>query len=145
VRALADAAAAAGVERFVLDDGWFSGRRDDTAGLGDWEVDERLWPDGLDPLIRHVRGRGMQFGLWVEPEMVNPDADLYRAHPDWCPPRTAASSVTLIEPSSSPPGGRRPAPPTRRRRPDRGGRAPAGPGTWRRRRGPAPARAGAAR
>ncbi|HEY7103771.1 MAG TPA: alpha-galactosidase, partial [Mycobacteriales bacterium] len=80
---LADLAAAAGVERFVLDDGWFRHRRDDTAGLGDWYVDETVWPDGLGPLVRHVRDRGMQFGLWVEPEMVNPDSDLFRAHPDW--------------------------------------------------------------
>ena len=80
---LADLAAAAGVERFVLDDGWFRHRRDDTAGLGDWYVDETVWPDGLDPLIDHLRDRGMQFGLWVEPEMVNPDSDLFRAHPDW--------------------------------------------------------------
>ncbi len=81
--ALADAAADVGVERFVLDDGWFRGRRDDTAGLGDWYVDEEVWPDGLDPLIDHVIDRGMEFGLWVEPEMVNPDSDLARAHPEW--------------------------------------------------------------
>jgi alpha-galactosidase len=81
--ALADVAAEVGVERFVLDDGWFRHRRDDRAGLGDWYVDEGVWPDGLHPLIDHVRGRGMQFGLWVEPEMVNPDSDLARAHPDW--------------------------------------------------------------
>ncbi|WFE49505.1 alpha-galactosidase [Micromonospora sp. WMMD1155] len=83
LRALADRAAHIGVERFVLDDGWFRGRRDDTAGLGDWYVDEDVWPDGLQPLIDHVTGRGLQFGLWVEPEMVNPDSDLFRAHPDW--------------------------------------------------------------
>lgn len=83
LRALADRAAQIGVERFVLDDGWFRGRRDDTAGLGDWYVDEGVWPDGLQPLIEHVTGRGLQFGLWVEPEMVNPDSDLFRAHPDW--------------------------------------------------------------
>jgi alpha-galactosidase len=81
--ALADAGAKVGVERFVLDDGWFHGRRDDTAGLGDWYVDEEVWPDGLGPLIEHVTGLGMQFGLWVEPEMVNLDSDLARAHPDW--------------------------------------------------------------
>jgi alpha-galactosidase len=81
--ALADAAAQVGVERYVLDDGWFRGRVDDTAGLGDWSVDRTRWPDGLGPLVRHVRALGMQFGLWVEPEMVNPDSDLYRAHPDW--------------------------------------------------------------
>src|SRR6266516_3484395 len=83
LKALADSAAAIGVERFVLDDGWFRHRRDDTAGLGDWYVDETVWPDGLAPLIGHVRALGMRFGLWVEPEMVNPDSDLYRAHPDW--------------------------------------------------------------
>ena len=81
--ALADAAAGLGVERFVLDDGWFAGRRSDRAGLGDWRVDEDVWPGGLHRLVQYVRGRGMQFGLWIEPEMVNPDSDLYRAHPDW--------------------------------------------------------------
>jgi len=81
--ALADAAATVGVERYVLDDGWFRHRRDDSAGLGDWYVDEGVWPDGLNPLIDHVRGLGMEFGLWFEPEMVNQDSDLARAHPDW--------------------------------------------------------------
>jgi alpha-galactosidase len=81
--ALVDLAARVGVERFVLDDGWFRGRRDDRAGLGDWEVDPEVWPDGLDPLIDAVHGAGLQFGLWLEPEMVNPDSDLFRAHPDW--------------------------------------------------------------
>ncbi|MGW0803903.1 alpha-galactosidase [Nonomuraea sp. NPDC002799] len=80
---LAGQAAAAGIERFVLDDGWFRHRRDDRAGLGDWYVDEGVWPDGLHPLAGHVRELGMQFGLWFEPEMVNPDSDLARAHPDW--------------------------------------------------------------
>lgn len=83
VTALADRAAEVGVERFVLDDGWFIGRHDDTAALGDWVVDEAKWPNGLGPLIDHVTSLGMEFGLWVEPEMVNPDSDLYRAHPDW--------------------------------------------------------------
>ncbi|MGP4110197.1 alpha-galactosidase [Streptomyces sp. 4N509B] len=81
--ALADAAAEVGAERFVLDDGWFRGRRDDQAGLGDWYVDEDVWPDGLYPLVNHVRGLGLEFGLWVEPEMVNPNSDLARAHPEW--------------------------------------------------------------
>ncbi|MEV4089139.1 alpha-galactosidase, partial [Nonomuraea fuscirosea] len=80
---LAERAAAAGVERFVLDDGWFRHRRDDRAGLGDWYVDEGVWPDGLHPLAGRVRELGMQFGLWFEPEMVNPDSDLAREHPDW--------------------------------------------------------------
>jgi alpha-galactosidase len=80
---LADSAAGLGVERYVLDDGWFRGRRNDRAGLGDWYVDEELWPDGLTPLIDAVTAHGMEFGLWVEPEMVNEDSDLARAHPDW--------------------------------------------------------------
>ena len=80
---LADRAAALGVERFVLDDGWFGARRDDRAGLGDWVVSPDAWPEGLTPLIDHVTGLGMQFGLWFEPEMVNPDSDVARAHPEW--------------------------------------------------------------
>lgn len=80
---LAESAADLGVERFVLDDGWFRGRRDDNAGLGDWYVDETIWPSGLTPLIDAVTGRGMEFGLWVEPEMVNLDSDVARAHPEW--------------------------------------------------------------
>lgn len=80
---LADAASALGVERFVLDDGWFLGRRDDTRGLGDWYVDPDVWPGGLTPLIEHVKGKGMQFGLWVEPEMINEDSRVAREHPDW--------------------------------------------------------------
>ncbi len=75
---LADVAASVGVERFVLDDGWFRGRRDDTAGLGDWYVDPDVWPEGLHPLVDHVRGLGLQVGLWVEPEMVNLDSDVAR-------------------------------------------------------------------
>ncbi len=80
---LADLAAQVGVERYVLDDGWFGARRNDTAGLGDWVVSADVWPEGLTPLVDHVRALGMEFGLWFEPEMVNPDSDLYRAHPDW--------------------------------------------------------------
>ncbi|MCY0904034.1 alpha-galactosidase [Arthrobacter sp. H14-L1] len=80
---LADAAADLGVERFVLDDGWFRHRRDDHAGLGDWYVDPNVWPEGLHPLIAAVTDRGMEFGLWVEPEMINSDSDAARAHPDW--------------------------------------------------------------
>ena len=83
LRELAATAAELGVERFVLDDGWFGSRRDDTSGLGDWTVSSEVYPDGLGPLIEHVRGLGMQFGIWVEPEMVNPDSDVYRAHPEW--------------------------------------------------------------
>lgn len=80
---LAEKAAALGVERFVVDDGWFGARDNDHAGLGDWVVNRRKFPKGLKPLIDKVHGLGMSFGLWVEPEMVNPDSDLYRAHPDW--------------------------------------------------------------
>ncbi|KXK61698.1 alpha-galactosidase [Micromonospora rosaria] len=80
---LARRAAAVGIERFVLDDGWFLGRRDDTAGLGDWQVDPTVWPQGLEPLADLVHSLGMQFGLWFEPEMVNLDSELARAHPDW--------------------------------------------------------------
>ncbi len=80
---LADAAASIGVERYVVDDGWFGSRRDDTSGLGDWHVSPDVWPDGLAPLFDHVRSLGMQVGLWFEPEMVNPDSDVVRAHPDW--------------------------------------------------------------
>lgn len=86
---LVDAAAAIGAERFVLDDGWFKGRRSDKAGLGDWTVDAGVYPQGLKPLTDRVLAAGMEFGLWVEPEMVNPDSDLFRAHPEWvlgCPP-----------------------------------------------------------
>ena len=80
---IATRAAALGVERFVLDDGWFGARRDDRAGLGDWFVSDAVYPEGLKPLIDHVVGLGMEMGIWFEPEMVNPDSDLYRAHPDW--------------------------------------------------------------
>jgi len=81
---LADRAAFVGVERFVLDDGWFHGRAGTTRrGLGDWWVDDQTWPDGLGQLIKHVRSLGMDFGLWVEPEMVNPDSELVRQHPGW--------------------------------------------------------------
>ncbi len=80
---LADVAAEVGAERFVIDDGWFGSRRDDRSGLGDWTVAREVWPDGLRPIADHVRSRGMQFGLWFEPEMVNPDSDLARAHPGW--------------------------------------------------------------
>jgi alpha-galactosidase len=81
--ALAEKAASIGVERFVVDDGWFGARNSDKAGLGDWVVNRKKFPNGLAPLIRRVNDLGMQFGLWVEPEMVSPDSDLYRAHPDW--------------------------------------------------------------
>jgi alpha-galactosidase len=82
-RALAERAAAIGVELFVVDDGWFGARTSDRAGLGDWTPNPDRFPEGLKPLADQVHALGMQFGIWVEPEMVNPDSELYRAHPDW--------------------------------------------------------------
>ena len=98
---LARAAAAIGVERFILDDGWFLGRNHDHAGLGDWTADPAKYPDGLKPLAQGVNALGLEFGLWVEPEMVNPDSDLYRTHPDWAlhvpsaPQPTARNQLVL--------------------------------------------------
>ncbi|MCU1538658.1 MAG: glycoside hydrolase clan [Humibacillus sp.] len=83
LKRLADTGKRIGAERFVLDDGWFGARRNDRVGLGDWVVSEEVWPEGLSPLVDHVKGLGLEFGLWVEPEMVNEDSDLVRAHPDW--------------------------------------------------------------
>jgi alpha-galactosidase len=99
--ALAERAARIGCELFVVDDGWFRGRHDDHAGLGDWTPDRAKLPGGLNPLISRVHELGMQFGLWVEPEMVNPDSDLYRAHPDWVyhfptRPRTEARNQLML-------------------------------------------------
>jgi len=82
-KALAEKAAAIGAERFVMDDGWFGARNNDHAGLGDWAVNPHKFPNGLKPLIDKVHSLHMDFGIWVEPEMVNPDSDLYRKHPDW--------------------------------------------------------------
>ena len=81
--ALAEKAAKLGAERMVIDDGWFGGRKDDHAGLGDWTVNPVKFPHGLKPVIDRVHALGMDFGIWVEPEMVNPDSDLYRKHPEW--------------------------------------------------------------
>jgi alpha-galactosidase len=99
--ALAEKAASIGVERFVMDDGWFGQRKDDHAGLGDWYVNQQKFPHGLKPLIDKVHSLGMSFGLWVEPEMVNPDSDLYRKHPDWVlnftdRPRTEARNQLVL-------------------------------------------------
>ena len=91
---LADIAARVGVERFVLDDGWFNGRRNDSSGLGDWTVDSKVWPDGLDRLIEHVRNLGMEFGIWFEPEMISPNSDLFSKHPDWALNDTNYKQVT---------------------------------------------------
>lgn len=93
--ALAERAAKLGVELFVVDDGWFGARTSDRAGLGDWVANPHRFPGGLRPLADHVRSLGMRFGLWVEPEMVNPDSDLYRARPQWTAhlPRLRATEI----------------------------------------------------
>lgn len=80
---LAERAAALGVELFVIDDGWFKGRKNDHGGLGDWTVDPDKFPNGLQPMIKRINDLGLDFGIWVEPEMVNPNSDLFRKHPDW--------------------------------------------------------------
>lgn len=97
LRELALAAKKIGAELFVIDDGWFKGRRDANKGLGDWEVDRSIFPDGLNPLIDFINANGMRFGIWVEPEMVNIDSDTFRENPEW-----------LLKPNSHrlPPGGR---------------------------------------
>ena len=81
--AIAGEAAPLGMELFVMDDGWFGARSSDNAGLGDWVVNEDKLPGGLGALVSRVKGMGMEFGIWIEPEMVNEDSGLYRAHPDW--------------------------------------------------------------
>lgn len=81
--ALVDAAADIGAGRFVLDDGWFRGRNDDTSSLGDWYPDETKYPGGLGPLAEYIQSKGLEFGLWIEPEMINENSDLFRKHPDW--------------------------------------------------------------
>lgn len=80
---IAERAHSLGAERFVLDDGWFGHRDDDTSSLGDWTVDPRKYPEGLQPLIDHIHGLGMTFGIWFEPEMINERSDLFEAHPEW--------------------------------------------------------------
>ena len=90
-----DAVRGTGIDTFVLDDGWFGARRNDRAGLGDWTVSPDVFPEGLTPVIDYVHAAGMKFGIWFEPEMVNPNSDLYRAHPDW------AISVPGAEPCLS--------------------------------------------
>jgi alpha-galactosidase len=80
---MATAARDLGIELFVLDDGWFGHRDADDSSLGDWVADRQKLPDGLDGLARRITGLGIGFGVWIEPEMVSPDSDLYRAHPEW--------------------------------------------------------------
>ncbi|MGG4340121.1 alpha-galactosidase [Paenibacillus lautus] len=84
IEQIASAGRDLGIELFVLDDGWFGKRNDDTTSLGDWIVDKNKLPEGLEDLVKRVRNLDMQFGLWFEPEMISPDSDLYRQHPDWC-------------------------------------------------------------
>lgn len=98
---LAKKAATLGIERFVMDDGWFGARNTDRAGLGDWTVNPQKFPNGLKGLISSVKALGMDFGLWVEPEMVNPDSELYRKHPEWAMhfpgrPRTTARNQLIL-------------------------------------------------
>ncbi|EIC5076716.1 alpha-galactosidase [Vibrio parahaemolyticus] len=83
IMSMATQSAEMGVERFIIDDGWFKGRNGDKAGLGDWFLCESKYPHGLKPIVDHVNVLGMEFGLWFEPEMINKDSDLYRTHPDW--------------------------------------------------------------
>ena len=83
LKQIATKAKSLGAERFVLDDGWFGKRDNDTTSLGDWQIDVRKYPTGLGPIVDHVKALNMQFGLWIEPEMVSPDSELYNTHPDW--------------------------------------------------------------
>ena len=92
------------MERFVIDDGWFGQRKDDHAGLGDWYVNKEKFPHGLKPVIDRVHALGMDFGIWVEPEMVNPDSDLYRKHPDWAMNFPGRPRSEAPQPISAQPG-----------------------------------------
>ena len=100
--AIARKAAELGVELFVLDDGWFGKRNNDDCSLGDWVVNKQKLPGGLEGFAEKLRGLGLDFGLWFEPEMISPDSDLYRAHPDWClhvagRPRTEARNQLILD------------------------------------------------
>lgn len=83
IKELVDVAAEIGIERVVLDDGWFGSRRNDKSGLGDWVISKDVWPNGLNSIVSYINEKGVEFGLWFEGEMVNPDSDLYRSHPEW--------------------------------------------------------------
>lgn len=83
LRSMIESTASLGIDMFVLDDGWFGKRRDDTCSLGDWSPDTERLPQGLNPIIKYAQEHNIDFGLWVEPEMISPNSDLYRAHPDW--------------------------------------------------------------
>jgi alpha-galactosidase len=102
IEAIAAAGSELGIELFVLDDGWFGKRDNDKSSLGDWFVDRKKLPNGLEDLVERVTKRGMQFGLWFEPEMISPDSELYRKHPDWClhvpnRPRTEGRSQLILD------------------------------------------------
>ncbi len=102
LEAIASAGAELGVELFVLDDGWFGKRDNDLSSLGDWVVDRKKLPNGLENLAQRIKACGVEFGLWFEPEMVSPDSDLYRAHPDWCihvpsRPRTEGRNQLILD------------------------------------------------
>jgi alpha-galactosidase len=84
IQQFSQAGAELGIELFVPDDGWFGKRNDDHSSLGDWVVDRKKLPNGLLDLAERVNAKGLQFGLWFEPEMISPDSDLYREHPEWC-------------------------------------------------------------
>lgn len=84
IEAIAKVGKELGIELFVLDDGWFGKRDNDKSSLGDWVVDKNKLPNGINDLANRVSNIGLEFGLWFEPEMISPDSDLYRAHPDWC-------------------------------------------------------------
>ena len=99
---IAEEAARLGIELFVLDDGWFGRRDSDNCSLGDWTPDQRKLPGGLKPLTDHITGKGMRFGLWFEPEMISPDSDLFRAHPDYAigiegRPRTQSRAQYVLD------------------------------------------------
>jgi alpha-galactosidase len=81
---LADVAGYIGAETFVVDDGWFRGRNDDTSSLGDWKPAQNKFPGGMKSFIKKIKDKGLKFGIWIEPEMVNPHSELYKKHPDWC-------------------------------------------------------------
>ena len=80
----ARSAAEANIDMVVMDDGWFGNRNHDRAGLGDWFANPQKFPNGLKPFVNQMKDYGIKFGIWIEPEMVNPDSDLYRKHPEWC-------------------------------------------------------------
>jgi alpha-galactosidase len=94
---IAKSAADLGIELFVLDDGWFGRRNDDTTSLGDWETDESKLPNGLEKLAERIKETGMKFGLWFEPEMISPNSRLYEKHPDWAVGSTLGRNQLVLD------------------------------------------------